>query len=412
MLDLGIRRLLDAYPAIFLACHRQHVREDEAGKAITEHQASVLDHLHATRPTTLSKLAEHMGVGRSAMSITAKRLVRGGYVRSTRDKNDARCVGLTLTPAGARVKEQNAVLDPELVKKMFRLMIHHHNGPRVPCARAPRLPCALRRGSGIIRRERLPFPAQRTGARVKGSNHATRHLCARIVVNGRADHDDVVDHRRRRSHVILPWNITRDIAQADLSAIAEIHARLARRTIQRDEPRIQSSFENSPTAGFPFHTRWIKPRCNTTIDQPIAVVSGELNHRIVDPALLSCFRIDCKNTIEPGGKVKRSIHEDRRCFQAAALLAAVAVGNIAHMKGPGDHVRGLCPQSHTHPDFVCSLCRRVRRDTVDANSRNPLSSSELRTEDSAKQLRSPRILVRSAEHPRQGPGELEAAGPE
>jgi DNA-binding MarR family transcriptional regulator len=98
------------------------MREDEAGKAITEHQASVLDHLHAKRPTTLSKLAEHMGVGRSAMSITAKRLVRGGYVRSTRDKNDARCVGLTLTPAGARVKEQNAVLDPELVKKMFRLM--------------------------------------------------------------------------------------------------------------------------------------------------------------------------------------------------------------------------------------------------------------------------------------------------
>jgi len=31
MLDPGIRRLLDAYPAIFLACHRQHVREDEAG---------------------------------------------------------------------------------------------------------------------------------------------------------------------------------------------------------------------------------------------------------------------------------------------------------------------------------------------------------------------------------------------
>jgi DNA-binding MarR family transcriptional regulator len=122
MLDAGIRRLLDAYPAIFLACHRQHVREDEAGRSVTEHQASVLDHLQVMRPTTLSKLAEHMGVGRSAMSLTVKRLVRGGYIRSARDQNDARCVGLTLTPAGARVKEQNTVLDPELVKKMFRLM--------------------------------------------------------------------------------------------------------------------------------------------------------------------------------------------------------------------------------------------------------------------------------------------------
>ena len=96
MLDSRIRRLLDAYPAIFLACHRQHVREDEAGKAITEHQASVLDHLHASRPTTLSKLAEHMGVGRSTMSITVARLVRGGYVASRRDGNDAESGGVLL----------------------------------------------------------------------------------------------------------------------------------------------------------------------------------------------------------------------------------------------------------------------------------------------------------------------------
>lgn len=122
MLDPRIGRLLEAYPAIFLACHRQHVREDEAGKSVTEHQASVLDHLDATRATTLSKLAEHMGVGRSAMSITVARLMRGGYIQSRRDKSDGRRVGLTLTADGARVKEQNTVLDPKLVGAMFRLM--------------------------------------------------------------------------------------------------------------------------------------------------------------------------------------------------------------------------------------------------------------------------------------------------
>ena len=122
MLDSAIRRLLDAYPAIFLACHRQHLREDAAGKTVTEHQASVLDHLDARRSMTLSKLAEHMGVGLSAMSITVKRLVLGGYIRTMRDRNDARCVGLTLTPAGTRVKEQNTILDPDLMKKMFRRM--------------------------------------------------------------------------------------------------------------------------------------------------------------------------------------------------------------------------------------------------------------------------------------------------
>jgi DNA-binding MarR family transcriptional regulator len=70
MLDSRIRRFLDAYPSIFLACHRRHLRTDEAGKAVTEHQASVLDHLDATRGTALSKLAEHLGVSRSTMSTT------------------------------------------------------------------------------------------------------------------------------------------------------------------------------------------------------------------------------------------------------------------------------------------------------------------------------------------------------
>src|ERR1700689_2424662 len=122
MLDSRVRRLFDAYPAIFLACHRRHVRDDTSGKVITEHQASTLNHLHATRPTTLSRLAEHMGVGRSSMSIMVAKLVRCGYVARRRDKADGRRIGLTLTAAGARIKEDNTVLDADLVREMFRSM--------------------------------------------------------------------------------------------------------------------------------------------------------------------------------------------------------------------------------------------------------------------------------------------------
>jgi DNA-binding MarR family transcriptional regulator len=121
MLD-SVRRLLDAYPAIFLACHRRHLRSDAAGKPVTERQASVLDHLDPARPTTLSRLAEHMGVGLSSMSILVARLVRAGYVAQRRDASDSRRVALTLTPAGARIKADNAVLDPQLLRKMFALM--------------------------------------------------------------------------------------------------------------------------------------------------------------------------------------------------------------------------------------------------------------------------------------------------
>jgi DNA-binding MarR family transcriptional regulator len=122
MLDLQVRRLQVAYPAIFLACHRKHVREDGGGNTVTERQASVLDHLDEKRPTTLSKLAEHMGVSRSTMSITVSRLVRGGYVARRKDALDTRAVALTLTRAGARVRDENALLHPELVRQILRRM--------------------------------------------------------------------------------------------------------------------------------------------------------------------------------------------------------------------------------------------------------------------------------------------------
>jgi MarR family transcriptional regulator, organic hydroperoxide resistance regulator len=122
MVKQRIRRLLDAYPAIYLACHRRHVRSDETGRYLSEHQASVLDHLDAERFMTLSKLAEHMGVGRSAMSIMISRLERGGYISRARDGHDRRSLALRLTRAGSRIKEQNTILDPELVDEMFSLM--------------------------------------------------------------------------------------------------------------------------------------------------------------------------------------------------------------------------------------------------------------------------------------------------
>ena len=122
MFEAEIRRLLDAYPTIYLACHRRHVRDDERGTIVTSHQASILDHLHIEKPTTLSQLAEHLGIGRSAMSIQAGRLVRRGYIRRSRMPGDHRKARLTLTAAGNRIKQQNTVLDPELVRPLLASM--------------------------------------------------------------------------------------------------------------------------------------------------------------------------------------------------------------------------------------------------------------------------------------------------
>ena len=119
MVDAQIARLLEAYPAIYLACHRRHVRDDETGEIVTAHQASILDHLDTREPTTLSQLAEHLGIGRSAMSIQVSRLKRRGFVRRGAIYGDRRKAGLTLTTAGNRITEQNTVLDPRLVAALL-----------------------------------------------------------------------------------------------------------------------------------------------------------------------------------------------------------------------------------------------------------------------------------------------------
>jgi DNA-binding MarR family transcriptional regulator len=116
------RALLNGFPKIFHACHRRHRRDprERSGSSLSAHQASVLDHLDATEPLTLRELAAHMGVTASTMSLTIDRLERGGYVRRSRDAEDARRVNLRLTAAGARIKRQQKVLEPDCVAAMLQ----------------------------------------------------------------------------------------------------------------------------------------------------------------------------------------------------------------------------------------------------------------------------------------------------
>ena len=114
-----VRTVLDAYPKIFFACHRRHRRDPRTQKLLSESQARVLDHLDQVEPTSLTKLAEHLGVTLGTMSLSVERLVRRGYVRRREDPADGRKVRLLLTPAGARMKEAASVLDEDLVEAMM-----------------------------------------------------------------------------------------------------------------------------------------------------------------------------------------------------------------------------------------------------------------------------------------------------
>ena len=111
--------VLRCYPQIYFACHKRHVRDPKTQEVLSGHQASVLDHLDDVQPTPLFDLARHMGVTASTMSLTIDRLQRTGYVLRTRSAVDRRRVDLLLTPAGARIKKQQKVLEPELVARVL-----------------------------------------------------------------------------------------------------------------------------------------------------------------------------------------------------------------------------------------------------------------------------------------------------
>ena len=115
----SVAAVMAHYPRIYFACHTRHVRDPRGGGTLSGHQASVLDHLDDRNPTTLLRLAQHMGVTASTMSLSIKRLIRLGYVARKRDAQDRRVANLLLTRAGVRVREANSVLDPALIKALL-----------------------------------------------------------------------------------------------------------------------------------------------------------------------------------------------------------------------------------------------------------------------------------------------------
>lgn len=117
-----MQRVLQSYPKVYLACHTRHLRDDETGKSLSPRLGSILDHLDTQPPLTLSSLAKHLDVTQSTVSLQIDKLEGAGYVLRRRDTQDRRRVSVVLTPRGKRIKEQNSVLDRDLVREMISLL--------------------------------------------------------------------------------------------------------------------------------------------------------------------------------------------------------------------------------------------------------------------------------------------------
>jgi DNA-binding MarR family transcriptional regulator len=115
--DVG--KILAHYPRIYFACHARHRREPRSEAVLSEHQASIVDHLDEKEGLALKDLASHMGVTPATMSIGIDRLVVGGWVVRASDPSDGRRVALRLTRAGVRMKAARTVLDAERVGRVL-----------------------------------------------------------------------------------------------------------------------------------------------------------------------------------------------------------------------------------------------------------------------------------------------------
>jgi DNA-binding MarR family transcriptional regulator len=114
-----VRAVQAYYPRIYLACHIHHVRRTSARAHLTESESNLLGHLEENAAVRASTLARHMGVSRSSMSATIKRLVNRGYITRDREARDARAAALRLSPEGAKAMQAGSVLDTSRVRSLL-----------------------------------------------------------------------------------------------------------------------------------------------------------------------------------------------------------------------------------------------------------------------------------------------------
>jgi DNA-binding MarR family transcriptional regulator len=102
-LDKCSRELLTAVPSV-MRFIRQQMRQHRQAE-LTVPQLRTLIFLSHHDGTTLSKLAEHLGLSTPAVSRMVETLVKRGLILRKEGTNDRRSILLSLTPKGKKVFE-------------------------------------------------------------------------------------------------------------------------------------------------------------------------------------------------------------------------------------------------------------------------------------------------------------------
>ena len=99
--------VMETIPPIMRFIRAEMRRHGAPGLSMPQFRA--LAFLRAAPGSSLSSVADHLGVTPSTASIITERLVRGGLITRVTDPIERRRVILTLTPEGERLVEQARV---------------------------------------------------------------------------------------------------------------------------------------------------------------------------------------------------------------------------------------------------------------------------------------------------------------
>lgn len=103
------------YPKLYVACHRIHGRATGVADNVSARDCAVLSHLWVDPTLSASRLAKHLGVGRSTLSEVISHLVEQKFLQSHQDHRDERKKRLTVTASGVAAMSTASVLDHEKV---------------------------------------------------------------------------------------------------------------------------------------------------------------------------------------------------------------------------------------------------------------------------------------------------------
>lgn len=113
--------VLRAYPAIYMACHVEHRTRGRSTSGLTSHDASLLAHVDSGGIGPAA-LARHLGIGRSTLSASLKRLAASGFLTVEPVAGDGRRRRVTLTDAGRAAVASDSVLRPDRVAALLALL--------------------------------------------------------------------------------------------------------------------------------------------------------------------------------------------------------------------------------------------------------------------------------------------------